>query len=285
MKKVIMLPNPHKDTNLSMTEKVVEKLNALGVKSYLDNKYANYNLSGVEFYTTLPTDADIMIVVGGDGSIIDASPLATELGIPVLGINLGKVGYLTEVDPDQLDLLERIPRGDYKVSSKMLLSATKHTTDGSCINFERFAVNDIIISHENYLGLSDMRIENDRGDQVSYRADSIILSTPQGSTAYALSAGGPIVSHTIDCITVTPVCPHSFFNRSIIYGSEEKLRITNISSQPLKISIDGRLVDILLPSECCIVSKSERRLKMVAFEESNLFSTLSKKIRHLQDLV
>jgi NAD+ kinase len=167
----------------------------------------------------------------------------------------------------------------------MLLSVVKHKTYGDELISDRLAVNDVIISHGEYLGLADMRVDNCRGDHVCYRADALVLSTPQGSTAYSLLAGGPIISHSIDCITVTPVSPHSFFNRSIVYGPEETIRVTNIGQSTLKVSIDGRFAYEIEQGESCDIVKSIKKLKMITFEQSNLFSTLSKKIRHLQDLI
>ena len=133
--------------------------------------------------------------------------------------------------------------------------------------------------------ISEIKLENGRGDVVQYRADGIILATPAGSTAYSLSAGGPIISHGLDSITVTPICPHSFFNRSIVYGADERITITNMAETSLNISIDARLFDVLKKDESCTVYKSERRLRMINLEDTNLFSTLSKKIKLLHELV
>ena len=285
MKNILMLPNDKKDEGLVLTKKIINKLSSLGLSSYLDEKYKDILIDEVSYYSSLPSELDMVIVVGGDGSIIDASSIAIEQDIPLLGINMGKIGYLTELDPDAIDLLDRLTTGEFSVSCKMLLSVVKHKPSGDDIVSDRLAVNDVIISHGNYLGLADMRVENCRGDQVSYRADALVLSTPQGSTAYSLSAGGPIISHSIDCITVTPVSPHSFFNRSIVYGPEETIRVTNIGHSALKISIDGRFAYDIEQGESCDIVKSIKKLKLITFEQSNLFSTLSKKIRHLQDLI
>ena len=285
MKKVIVIPNPSKDEGLKVTGAVLNKLFALGFTPYLERKYSAFPLSGAEVFDLLPSDAEFIVVIGGDGSVIDASRVAVELDIPLLGVNLGKVGYLVEVDPDRLDKLELLVSGEYEIEEKMLLSVKKYSVDGEEEHSARFAVNDVVVSHDNYFGISDFMVENQREDHVRFRADGVIVSTPQGSTAYSLSAGGPIISHTLDSITVTPVCPHSFFNRAIVYGPEEKIKISNSERSVLNVSIDGRLFTRLEMKEYCVVEKSDKRLKTVSFGESNVFSTLSKKIKSLQDIL
>ena len=166
----------------------------------------------------------------------------------------------------------------------MLLTVKRCSSDGSDEISERFAVNDVVVSHDNYFGISDFMVENQRQDHVRFRADGIIVSTPQGSTAYSLSAGGPIISHTLDSLTVTPVCPHSFFNRSIVYGPEERIKISNASDSVLNVSIDGRFFSRLERDDFCVIEKSDKRFKMITFGESNVFSTLSKKIKSVQNV-
>ena len=284
MRKVIVIPNPTKDAELKVTRSVIEKLSSLGFSPCLERKYMDANMLSAECFDA-PTDKyEFIIVIGGDGSVIDASIMALELDLPLLGINLGKVGYLVEVDPAGLDKLDLLLSGNYEIEEKMLLYVRKCSADRADEVSERFAVNDVVVSHDNYFGISDFLVENQKKDHVKIRADGVIVSTPQGSTAYSLSAGGPIISHNLDSITVTPVCPHSFFNRSIVYGPEEKIKISNAVPSALNVSIDGRLFTKLEYGDYCLVEKSEKRFKMITFGESNVFSTLSKKIKSIQDV-
>ncbi len=285
MKKAIVIPNRLKDENLFLTSRVVNKLNEIGIAVYLNSEYSPSDIADVVYYDDLPCDADVIIVIGGDGSIIDASRIGLVLDLPLVGINLGKVGYLATLDPDKIDLLSRLSSGEYSIISNMLLSATKVRADGSRITCDRLAVNDVVISHESYLGISDLKVGNENGDQIQYRADGVIAATPAGSTAYSLSSGGPVISHRLDSITVTPICPHSFFNRSIVYSSDEVIRITNMEDNVSNISIDGRFFDRLQGGESCIVQRANKRIKMISLEDGNIFSTLSKKIKLLHDLV
>lgn len=282
MNAVVIIPNPKKDEELKVTAKVAEKLLSVGVRVFLNSEYKNCTAVGVEYYDEFPR-ADLIIVIGGDGSVIAASKYAVSDDIPILGVNLGKVGYLTEVEPDALFVLDRLVSGEYFVEDKLLLSVEcKRGTE--IYRTESLAVNDVVISHNDFLGIADFKVENSRGDCVKYRADGIILATPQGSTAYSLSAGGPIISHDLDSIIVTPVCPHSFFNRSIIFSGNERLKVTNDGESDLNVSIDGRLFTVLNKGDECTVYAAERKMKMITFSENNMFSTLFRKMRILEDI-
>ena len=283
MKKAIVIPNINKDIGLATTKRVVDKLKALGISTYIDKEYSLESFDSAFFETT--SDADFIIVIGGDGSVIDASHFAVELDVPLVGINLGKVGYLATLDPTDIDVLSGLVNGEYNISEKMLLRAEKHSLDGSILFSERLAVNDVIIGHANYLGISEFAVENTAGDHVSYRADGVIVSTPVGSTAYALSAGGPVISQSLDSIMVTPICPHSFFNRSIVYGSEDKIKVTNLSDSVLNVSLDGRPFAVIGKDEYCIIYKSKKMIKTITFGDVNTFSTLSHKIKLLHESV
>lgn len=283
MKHIVIIPNPKKDKDFSVTKNLVEKLNFFGSAVYIEKKYGECFKSSVILYNEFPKSAEAIIVVGGDGSVLDASVTAIENDIPLLAVNLGKVGYLSEVEPDNLDILSCLFSGKFEIEEKMLLSVT-HVSFGLAHKAERLAVNDVIVSHDNFLGIADFTLENGVGDCVKYRADGMILSTPAGSTAYNLSAGGPIVSHDIDSIVATPICPHSFFNRSIIFKATENIKLRNVSDTVLNISIDGRYFTNLSNNDECIIKMADKKLKMITFSENNMFSTLFKKMRILEDI-
>ena len=283
MKHIVIIPNPKKDKDFSVTKNLVEKLNFFGSAVYIEKKYSECFKSSVILYNEFPKSAEAIIVVGGDGSVLDASVTAIENDIPLLAVNLGKVGYLSEVEPDNLDILSCLFSGKFEIEEKMLLSVT-HVSFGLAHKAERLAVNDVIVSHDNFLGIADFTLENGVGDCVKYRADGMILSTPAGSTAYNLSAGGPIVSHDIDSIVATPICPHSFFNRSIIFKATENIKLRNVSDTVLNISIDGRYFTNLSNNDECIIKMADKKLKMITFSENNMFSTLFKKMRILEDI-
>ena len=276
MKKALIIPNPKKDPDLKVTYKVRDKLVSLGIESEIEENFVEKSSPSEE---SIGDGFDFLVVVGGDGTVIDAAWYAIDKDIPLLGVNLGRVGYLSEVEPNSLDQLDFIAEGKFSVSERMLLSIDSEF----CINRHRYAVNDIVISHESYLGIADIRLEDSVGNSIKYRSDGLILSTPQGSTAYSLSAGGPVVAHDVDSIIATPVCAHSFFNRSVVFNSREHIRITNISSDPLNISVDGRYTGSLPPGKSCSIAQAEKRLKMINLSKNSMFSNLFKKMKMLED--
>ena len=283
MKHVVIIPNPLKDVDFRVTKNLFNKLLSFGADIYIDNKYGSIAPVGVRGYDSFPENAELIIVVGGDGSILDASVTAIEKDIPIMGVNLGKVGYLSEVEPDNLDIISGIFSGNYSIEEKMLLTVN-HIIPDNVVKADRLAVNDVIVSHDSFLGIADFTLENTNGDYVKYRADGLILSTPAGSTAYSLSAGGPIVSHDIDSIVATPICPHSFFNRSIIFKSTENIKLKNKSNTVLNVSIDGRYFANLSFGEECVIKMADKRLKVLTFSKNNMFSTLFKKMTILEDI-
>ena len=279
MKNIIIIPNNGKEGVLEITKKVVKILSDNGAFAFIDKKYGKEYEGVANLYTEAPNNPELIIVIGGDGSVIDASVLAVSLDIPVLGINLGNLGYLAEVETDSLSLLEKLFSGEYTIEEKMLLCVKKEG-----VLEDRLAVNDIIISHESYLGIAEFALITETFECVKYRADGMIISTPAGSTAYSLSAGGPIVDHGMDAILATPICPHSFFNRSIIFNENAVITIENTGKSVLKISIDGRLVNSLEIGEKCVVMQADKKLKMLAFNENNMFSALFAKMQKIENM-
>ncbi|MBQ7332989.1 MAG: NAD(+)/NADH kinase [Clostridia bacterium] len=283
MKNILIVPNKNKDVGLKVSEKVAKLLSANSANVYVEEKYTTTLSNYAEAVSTVPEAIDLIIVIGGDGSVLDASVYAVEKKIPILGVNLGKLGYLAELDVDNVEMLSRLFTGEYTIEDKMLLEVSR-VSNGKIHTSERLAVNDIIISHDTFLGIADFRLEKSDGECVRYRADGMIFSTPVGSTAYSLSAGGPIVAHGINSILVTPIAPHSFFNRSIIFSPSDKLKIKNNEDTELKISVDGRFFAAINSGEECVVTSSSKTLKMLSFNQNNNFSTLFKKMRILEDI-
>lgn len=279
MKKAVIITNTKKDTDLSVTRAVAERLLVSGILPLVKSGLWSILPYGCEEYSEFPLDADFIIVVGGDGTVIDASGYSIGYGIPIVAVNLGTVGYLAEIETDELYLLDRLATGEYTIDYKMLLSVEKNGEVATPL-----AVNDIVISHDGYLGISELRVTDGNGNSIGYRADGVIFSTPQGSTAYSLSSGGPILAHGIESILLTPVCPHSFFNRSVIFSANERLTVTNLGNGSLNISIDGRRFASLERGEGCHVFVADKRIGMISFSENTMFRRLFKKMRLMEDI-
>ena len=282
MKKIYLVPNANKDKDLKVTWAVVERLRSHGAAVSLPIELSG-KIPDCSYTDTPEPDTELVIVIGGDGSFIDASNYALSLDVPMLGINLGKLGYLSEVEPDDLSALDSVFTGEYKIVEKMLLECVC-ISDGKELRSERLAVNDVVVSHSSYLGIADFTVRS-RDGSVGYRADGVVISTPAGSTAYSLSVGGPIVSHSADSLIVTPIAPHSFFNRSLIFGSRETVSVECNADAPLNVSVDGRHFFTLTRDDICTVFSSEKRLKVLTFTNNNMLSVLFNKMRTVEDII
>lgn len=283
MKNILIIPNITKDTELSVSRAVARVLTDAGAFVFVEKKYSEGLSEVAEVIDSAGGRIELIVVIGGDGSVIDASVLAIKLDIPVIGVNLGNIGYLAEIEMGELELLKRITEDDFRIEEKMLLTVELEENGGTLVS-ERLALNDVIISHESYVGLAELYLTDSHGATVKYRADGLILSTPVGSTAYSLSAGGPIVSHDIESITATPICPHSFFNRSVIFNSTERLCLSNNGKEPLNITVDGRHFAALEAGMRCYVSTATKKFKMLTLGKNNMFSTLFGKMKRFENI-
>ena len=282
MKNIFVVPNPNKDVGYKVTSLVCKYLLSFDADLTMPQKYRDCGL-GVTFANECPPGCELVIVIGGDGSFIDASQYAIRNDLPIIGINMGKVGYLSEVLPDDITILRKIFTDEFKIEKKLLLTATV-ISDAKTTVIDRLAVNDVVVSHTDYLGIADFVIYSNDGG-VRYRADGVVISTPAGSTAYSLSSGGPIVSHRADAMIVTPIAPHSFFNRSIVFGSKEVIRVKNTGRDNLNITVDGRLVATLHPGDKCVIRAADKPLRVLTFKENNMFANLFGKMQIMEDVI
>ena len=283
MKRIFIVTNPNKDVDYAVTKKTADFLQSHGAEIFMFSSEERSNIHGCSYTADYPDGIDLVIVIGGDGSFIDAAVYSERSDAAIIGVNLGKVGYLNEIEPDEIESLAKIFSNEYKIVTKMLLEVLVEDKNGFS-SVERLAVNDVVISNQEHLEISDFVVYSKDGG-VRYRADGAVISTPQGSTAYSLSAGGPVVSHDAGAIILTPIAPHSFFNRSIVFGENELIKVKNTSSKSLNISVDGRLVHELMPSAKITVRSSNKKLKVMTFKDNNMFSNLFSKMQILEDII
>ena len=280
MQKIILIPNPYKDKSYRVARRIIYHLRQKGAEVYVSEEHKSLVWDDAQTYKIPPKDACLCIVMGGDGSVLDAAPLAIELNIPILGVNLGRLGYLSTLEPDRLSLLDRLFSGKFKLKDNMLLSTSVHKGNGTDLKIDRLSVNDIVICHDQNFGLADISLLDNAGNTINYRADGMIVATPAGSSAYSLSAGGPLMESGVDAFCVTPICSHSFFNRSILFSASSTVTLKNNSErgQELALLIDGRISEKLLPGDEAQITVSEKKLKMVYFSDSGMLNTLWRKM-------
>ncbi len=187
---------------------------------------------------------DLALSLGGDGTMLRTVDLVYNVGVPVLGVNVGQLGYLAEVEPDDLDpVLEKLVAGDYAVADRMMLQLTV-TSDGEAAG-SWWALNEAVLEKPHPGRLVRLDVAINGAFFTSYAADGVIVATPTGSTAYSFSARGPIVSPRVRCLLLTPVSPHMLFDRSLVLDADEELALSVTDDQTVLLTIDGRFRGVL----------------------------------------
>lgn len=281
MRNFLIIPNEKKDPNLLLTRQVVGILTEEGATVCLEERYAEAAAEQTVLFATgeIPDGMDCVITVGGDGTVLEASRIALWLRVPLLGINLGRLGYLAALEPTELGKLRDLVHGQYTVKERMTLKVTLLRGDKQW-EMPRLPVNDVVFYRSDLRHVVSLSIGQGEGERLSYLADGLILSTPSGSTAYSLSAGGPILSASLDALCVTPICPHSFYNRSLIFDTAKPLYVHNTSdTDSIVVTMDGRENFSLSPGDSVMVERSERTLQMISFSDRNLLDLLHQKLK------
>lgn len=235
-------------------------------------------------YTYLPQEevyaaADCVIVLGGDGSILDAARKAAPLGKPLLGINMGHLGYMAELEMNELDMLSRVVAGEYEIDERSMISVSVHTQTGGR-KAESFALNDAVISNGSVARIVDIELYEGGELVSSYRADGMIVATPTGSTAYSMSAGGPITDPHLPCLVVTPVCPHSLTARPLMFRDDANLEIKNICQREkmLYLTVDGRINFEIYRGDVVRITRSPMTTKLLRVSKGGFYNRLQQKM-------
>ena len=226
--------------------------------------------------------ADLVVVLGGDGSILDAARRCAPLGKHLLGINMGHLGYMTELDMSDLSPLARVVAGDYHIDERAMLSIEVFNQNGGRKS-ESFALNDAVISNGSVARIVDLELY-EGGELVSgFRADGLIIATPTGSTAYSMSAGGPIVDPKLACICVTPICPHSLTARPMLFRDGAALGIKNVCQREkmLYLTVDGRINFELYFGDTVRVTRSPMVARLVRLHGEEFYARLQDKMKSL----
>jgi NAD+ kinase len=226
------------------------------------------------------TGLDVALSLGGDGTMLRTVDIVYEAGVPVLGVNVGDLGYLTEVEPDAQaleDALERLLAGDYDVEERMVLQVDVVT--GGPASGRWWALNEAVIERVQNGRLSRLDVLINGAPFTTYAADGVIVSTPTGSTAYAFSARGPIVSPHLRCLLLTPVSPHMLFDRPLVLDADEELRFVVIDERNAVLTLDGRVLGTLETGDAVTCMAASRPALIVTFGLRNFHQILKAKFR------
>lgn len=266
--KIALIVNKDKEKAVVLAERISELLIENGAE-ILTNKV----------HDELFRECDVAVTVGGDGTIIHSAKHAAKYSKPMIGVNVGRLGFAAEVEPDNIGDLVRLLNNDYEIQNRILLDVTVKRSDGKTENY--IAVNDATLARGQLSRIIDISVSLDNSPISTYRADGILFSTPTGSTAYSLSAGGPVIYPGLDCILLTPICPHSLISRSVVFGGNAVLtaKVKVNDDSPAVLSIDGERNLEITPSDLIIIKKSEMSLQLITLYNRNFYQHLNEKLK------
>ena len=222
----------------------------------------------------ISADLDAIIVLGGDGTLLRAARLVGELGVPIVGINLGSLGFLTEVRLDErYAALEALLDGRYGIEERGMLRVEVSRDESALSGY--LALNDAVINKGALARLIELEISIGEQPAIFTRSDGLIISTPTGSTAYSLAAGGPIMYPTLEAIVVTSICPHSLTNRPLVMPNRQELQVRLMRGRDVMLTIDGQVGMSLRPNDCIRLSRAEAPLKLLLPFRKRFFDILS----------
>ncbi|MEY8392493.1 NAD(+)/NADH kinase [Lachnospiraceae bacterium 45-W7] len=282
MEHFYIIVNPKRDAQLKLTKEIHQFiLEHGGSCRYQENRLQE----GKSFEKSqIPDGTECILVVGGDGTLLRAARDMAERNIPLIGVNTGHVGYLCELEKDTaIQGVRKLLEGaDYAVESRMLLSGC--CLQAKTVQTERIALNDIVIHRSGMLQVVDLIISVNGEYLNTYRADGIIIATPTGSTAYSMSAGGPIVDPRADLLVMTPISPHTLNAKSIVLGAEDEITIevrTRDGGQGkmVEVSFDGQPVGILKEGDKILVKKAQVRTRILKLNSMSFLERLRKKLQ------
>ncbi len=263
MKRFLFVVNSERADAQQLAWAIIDRLRALGHVGKISTDLVADD--GVDLWSLPHIDdelPDVIISLGGDGTMLRALDMAGDSGVAVLGVNLGHLGYLPEIEPDGIDEgIDRVLRGDYSIEERMMLQVT-HTT----AKRRYLAVNEVVIDRNEG---NTIRVEVTIGSEafLTYAADAIIVATPTGSTAYNLSARGPILAPSLDAMIVTPVSPHMLFDRAVVVDPavDNVLALTLVSDSRASLVIDGKRVGALAPNDIVTCERAAVRARIIKF--------------------
>ena len=274
MKSVYVLMHDQKPNVDEIAALIAEKIHNAGMTAaaepWLYQRFAN---GREQVFDNCSIDGcEAVLSVGGDGTLLRANTLAMGVGIPVLGINIGRVGFLAELEMDHLqDAFLKLAADEYSISERMMLKIQLGSQTA-------YALNDVVVSRGGYARLIGMNAYVDEDFVGRFLADGLIVSTPTGSTGYSLSAGGPIICPEVECMLLTPVCAHSLQHRPVVTSASQTVTIQLVDAAQAMVSVDGQECFTLLVDQQLKVTRAERAAQFVRLTPQSFFNTIRIKL-------
>ena len=285
MKRVIVTPNPYRDKNFATVRRAMDILRTSGLDVRLCLPFEvdkSYELPRDLRFSRLDRElpnADMVICFGGDGTILHMAKAATRHNLPILGVNIGTMGFMAELESTELDQLSRLSKGDYTLDKRMMLDVS--VLQGDKVLFHDLCLNDAVVTKGAIARVVHLSVKCDGVQAMEFGGDGVIVATPTGSTAYSLSAGGPIVEPEANNILVTPICAHDVGSRCMV-ASEKRVitvELTRNARRNAYLSVDGGRALRLNLGDKTIIRKADLTTKLIRLQERSFYDLVNMKFR------
>ena len=284
MKKIAIIAKVHDPRCLGVAEELIEWLAARGVtahvEEHLSRRLRRTTLAESAESSEVAQDADLVVVLGGDGTLIAAARLVGARDVPILAVNLGSLGFLTEITLAELyPAVERCLEGDFEVSERMMLLASVER--GGAVVERHRVLNDVVINKGALARIIDMETSVNGRYLTTFKADGLIISTPTGSTGYSLSANGPIIHPELECISITPICPHTLTNRPLVMAGDAQIAIKMNSApdEAVFLTLDGQVGMNLISGDVVQIRRASHFTRLVQSRSKDYFEVLRTKLK------
>ncbi|MBO5953572.1 MAG: NAD(+)/NADH kinase [Oscillospiraceae bacterium] len=286
MKKVILTPNPYRDRNFQTTRTAMEVLKDSGIQVLLCLPFEvdrSYELPKDLRFSKMEKEiqsASAVICFGGDGTILHMAKTATRHGIPVLGVNIGTMGFMAELESSELSMLSRLADDDFTIDNRMMLDVTVHR--GRDIIFHDICLNDVAITKGAIARIVHLGVQCDGVQAMECGGDGVIIATPTGSTAYSLSAGGPIVEPEAHNILITPICSHDVGSRCMVASEKRVITVGVIKNAHRNafVSVDGGKAQRLNMGDVATIKKSNLTTKLIRLKDRSFYDVVNMKFKN-----
>ena len=285
LKHITLMPNPYRDQGFRITQATAEILRQGGAEVKVCLPFHVERLGevpqGMRFVTMEEAlrDCELLICFGGDGTILHAARMVGRRQIPLLGINTGTMGFMAELESDELELLSKIMDGSYTLDKRMLIHVA--VKRNGRIIYEDEALNDAVITKGAVARVIQLTVSCDKQEAMRFDGDGVIIATPTGATAYSMSAGGPIVEPTAENIIVTSICAHAMFNRSLVLAKQRQVavKIGRVGKRNAFLSVDGGKAFRLNGDDEVIITASNRKVNLVKVKDTSFYAILNHKFQ------
>lgn len=274
-----LIAKPRSDRAAKLVPELIAWLEAHQVAVSLDEECAGYaSRSPALTRDEVAARSQLLVVLGGDGTLLSAARASLGRNLPLFAVNLGGLGFLTAIKIEELyPQLERALHGDYRVARRRMLHAEQWRGERRIASHE--ALNDVVLTKAEIARMIDLEVHVDNHFVCVYKADGLIISTPTGSTAYSLSAGGPIMFPSVAATAITPICPHTLTNRPVIVPDESEIQVIVLYNSPTYMTIDGQVGEILEAGDRIVCRRSRHCISLVRPPDLMFFDVLREKLK------